>query len=272
MPNPLPVRRRLPIQAFTWMVRLLDRAGLMRQPLEFESLLQAAQQRTGLTNFGDDAFHEPLRRLLDSCRNEARLNSIGKLVCTEDILQLMSNRLRIQRDSEKWPDIREHKIVAPLFITALPRSGTTLLHNLLAQDEREFYAPATWEVMFPSPPPFAGQENKPRIRRAATNLTFFNWLVPEFRKIHPMSAHFPQECVAILSHSFMSDQFDSMFSIPAYQSWLEKQDMRPAYAYHRQFLQHLQYGAPTRRFVLKAPNHMFSIEALFTIYPDARII
>ena len=96
--------------------------------------------------------------------------------------------------------------------------------------------------------------------------------MPEFRKIHPMSARFPQECVAILSHSFMSDQFDTMFNIPTYQSWLERQDMRPAYAYHRQFLQHLQYGGPVRRFVLKAPNHMFSLEALFSIYPDAQII
>jgi hypothetical protein len=260
------------MQAFSWTVRLLDNAGLIKQPLELESLLDVAERRTGLTNFGDTAFHEPLRRLLDSCRNEARLNTIGKLVCAEDILQLLSNRLRIQRDSEKWPDIAEQKIVAPLFITGLPRSGTTLLHNLLAQDESEFYAPATWEVMFPSPPPFAGQKNKRRIKRAATNLALFNWMVPDFRKIHPVSAGFPQECVAILSHSFMSDQFDTMFNIPTYQSWLEKQDMRPAYSYHRQFLQHLQYGAPVRRFVLKAPNHMFSIEALFAIYPDAQIV
>jgi hypothetical protein len=271
MPNPLPVRR-LHTQAFSWTAGMLDKAGLIRQPLELESLLDAAKGRTGLTNFGDTTFCEPLRRLLNSCRNEARLNSIGKLVCAEDILQLLSNRLLIQRDCEKWPGIAEQKIEAPLFITGLPRSGTTLLHNLLAQDDREFYAPATWEVMFPSPPAFAGQDNKRRIKRAATNLALFNLLVPEFRKIHPVSAGFPQECVAILSHSFMSDQFDTMFNIPTYQSWLEKQDVRPAYAYHRQFLQHLQYGAPVRRFILKAPNHMFSIEALFAIYPDAQII
>ena len=272
MPDPLPVRRRLHIRAFSWSLRTLQNAKLMTPLLDFEKLLQTAQRRTGLTNFGDTAFHGPLRRLLESCRNEARLNSIGKLVCAEDILQLLSNRLQIQRDSEKWPYIAGQKIERPLFITGLPRSGTTLLHNLLAQDDREFCAPATWEVMFPSPPPFAGQDNGPRIKRAGANLAFFNLLVPEFRKIHPISAYFPQECVAILSHSFMSDQFDTMFNIPAYQSWLEQQDMRPAYAYHRQFLQHLQYGAPMRRFVLKAPNHMFSVEALFAIYPDAQII
>ena len=56
-----------------------------------------------------------------------------------------------------------------------------MLHNLFAQDDREFHAPATWEVMFPSPPPFAGQENYPRIKRAQTNLAWFNLLAPEFR-------------------------------------------------------------------------------------------
>jgi Sulfotransferase family len=272
MPKLTPVRRRLHIQAFSWTLYALENAGLMMRSLDMESLMEAARRRTGLTNFGDIAFHEPLRRLLDSCRNEAGLNSIGKLVCSEDILQLLCNRLEIQRDLENWPDIARQSISAPVFITGLPRSGTTLLHNLFAQDHREFYAPATWEVMFPSPPPFAGQENYPRIKRAETNLAWFNLLVPEFRKIHPMSSRFPQECVAILSHAFLSDQFDTMFNIPTYQSWLERQDMRPAYAYHRQFLQHLQYGGPVRRFVLKAPNHMFSLEALFAIYPDAQII
>ena len=143
------------------------------RPLDVESLMDAARRRTGLTNFGDTTFYEPLGRLLDSCKNEARLNSIGRLVCSEDILQLLCNRLEIQRDLENWPDIATQPIPASVFITGLPRSGTTLLHNLFAQAHREFHAPATWEVMFPSPPPFAGRENYPRIKRAETNLAWF---------------------------------------------------------------------------------------------------
>jgi len=267
-----PVRRRFRIRAFNWTLNALKNAGLMVRPLDMDSLMEAARRRTGLTDFGDTTFHEPLYRLLDSCKNEARLNAIGRLVCTEDILQLLCNRLELQRDAKKWPGMASQPIAAPVFITGLPRSGTTLLHILLELDRREFYAPATWQVMFPSPPPFTGQLNGQRTRRADQNLALFNLLVPEFRKIHPMSARFPQECVAILSHCFMSDQFDTMFNIPTYQSWLERQDMRPAYVYHRKFLQHLQYGGPARRFVLKAPNHMFSAEALFAIYPDAQIV
>jgi hypothetical protein len=75
-----------------------------------------------------------------------------------------------------------------------------------------------------------------------------------------------------MSHTFLSDQFAAMYNIPAYGSWLKQQDMQPVYQFHRQFLQHLQYGRPTRRFVLKAPAHMLSMEALFATYPDALVV
>jgi hypothetical protein len=264
------VRRPVPFRALSFTLRILEKVGLMRQPLQTEVLLASVRRQTGLDDFGDETFREPLSRLLDSCQNEARLNTFGKCALTQDTLQLLINRLHIQRDRGQWPRIAEEAIIAPLFITGLPRTGTTLLHGLLAQDHDLYYAPATWEVMFPSPPPSLG-ENK-RIKRAERRLAGFDWLAPEFRKIHPVSAHLPQECIAIMSHTFMSDQFPAMYDIPAYLAWLQHQDMRPVYQYHRQFLQHLQYGRPARRFVLKAPVHMLAIEALFAIYPDALVV
>jgi hypothetical protein len=272
MLDPTHVQHRLPLRTLNGLLRTLERAGLIKQPLETERLIQTARRRVGLTEFGDETFREPLGRLLESCENEARLNNIGKLALIEDTLQLLTNRLEIERDLRQWPGIRKQQLLAPLFITGLPRTGTTLLHSLLAQDDRRFYAPATWEIMFPSPPPFLRQRNRNRIKRAERNLAWFNCLVPEFRKIHPLSAHFPQECIAIMSHAFISDQFYTMFNIPGYESWREKQDMRPVYSYHLEFLRHLQYGGPVRRFVLKAPAHMFSIEALFAVYPDAQVV
>ena len=272
MPKPnLPViRRRLLFKALSWTLRILDKPGLMKQPLETELLIAAARRRARLNNFGDEAFREPLRRLLDCCESEARLNTIGKLALAEDILQLLINRLQIQRDRHNWPRISKEAIVAPLFIVGLPRTGTTLLHGLLAQDHDAFSTPTTWEVMFPSPPPSLGQEG--RIKRAKRRLGCFHLLAPEFQKIHPTSAYHPQECIAIMSHTFMSDQFGAMYNIPAYESWLKRQDKRPVYQFHRQFLQHLQYGRPARRFVLKAPHHMLSTEALFATYPDALVV
>jgi hypothetical protein len=264
------VRRRLYWKALSWTLRVLDKRGLIKQPLKAELLIAAARRRARLDNFGDETFREPLRRLLDCCEREARLNTVGRLALSGDILQLLINRLQIQRDRHNWPLISKEAIVAPLFILGLPRTGTTLLHGLLAQDHAAFSAPTTWEVMFPSPPPSLGQ--KGRIQRAERRLGCFHLLAPEFQKIHPVSAYLPQECIAIMSHTFMSDQFAAMYNIPAYGSWLQQQDMRPVYEFHRQFLQHLQYGRPARRFVLKAPVHMLSIEALFATYPDAFVL
>ncbi len=264
------VRRPLRFSALSFTLRILENAGLMKQPLQIEALLAAARRQTGLDDFGDETFREPLSRLLDSCENEAHLNTIGRCALSQDLLQLLINRLYIQRDRGQWPRIAEEAITAPLFIMGLPRTGTTLLHSLLAQDHNLYYAPATWEVMFPSPPPSLGEMK--RIKRAERRLAGFDWLAPEFRKIHPVSAHLPQECIAIMSHTFMSDQFPAMYDIPAYLAWLQQQDMRPVYQYHSEFLQHLQYGRPARRFVLKAPAHMLAIEALFAVYPDALVV
>jgi hypothetical protein len=264
------IRPRLHFKALSWTLCILHKFGLMKQPLETESLIAAARRRARLDDFGDETFREPLRRLIDSCESEARLNSIGRLALVEDVLQLLINRLQIQWDRHRWPRIGEEGIVAPLFILGLPRTGTTLLHGLLAQDRDTFSAPTTWEVMFPSPPPSLGK--KGRIERAERRLGGFHLLAPEFRKIHPVSAHLPQECIAIMSHTFMSDQFAAMYRIPTYESWLKRQEMRPVYQFHRRFLQHLQYGRPVRRFVLKAHYHMLSMEALFATYPDALVV
>jgi hypothetical protein len=249
--------------------RLLEKAGLLRLRAEESALMDAARRETSLSDFGDDAFREPLARLLYSLENEARLNLMGKLAARQEILQLLVNRLQLQRDRKAHPAIEEQTIASPLFIIGLPRTGTTLLHSLLAQDPQN-RAPLTWEVMFPSPPDKTNVTQ--RISRAKKNLAWLDLLAPAFKAIHLAGAELPQECVAIMSHAFMSDEFDTLFNVPAYRAWLEAGDMRPAYAYHRRFLQHLQFRLPAKHWILKAPAHMLSLGALFETYPDARVV
>ncbi len=228
-----------------------------------------SKRRTGLDDFGGGEFFEPLSRLLESCHRDARLNVVGKIALRTDVVRTLCNRLLMERDRKLYPDIATAEICEPLFIVGLPRSGTTLLHTLLATDPAH-RAPLTWEVMSPSPPNSANEQE--RIRSASKNLASLHWLAPTFERVHATGAELPQECVSLMSPTFMSDQFDTMYNIPSYRAWFLKQDLRPAYQYHRCFLQHLQHRHRAERWILKAPAHMFAAQTLLSIYPDARFV
>ncbi len=253
-----------------WPVRALNQLGARRgkNKIDFSAaeIVQQAQRRTRLHDFGEDNFSPALELLIDSCQREARLSTIGKLAFRSDILRTLCNRLLMQRDREDFPKIAQQKIRQPLFITGLPRSGTTLLHSLLACDPKH-RAPLTWEVMAPSPP--TRIDERRRIRRARLSLSCLQWIAPTFRKVHAVSATLPQECISLMSPSFLSDQFDTMYYVPTYRAWFLAQDLAPAYRYHRRFLQQLQQRQKERRWVLKAPTHMFALETLLAVYPDA---
>ena len=252
--------------------KLIQRTGLPFLHLEAEDFLRKAKHQTGLGDFGDDVFHEPLRILLKACKEEARLTLIGHLSLRADILRFLTNRLRLMEDRKRYRFIALQKISQPIFIVGMPRTGSTLLHSLLGQDPTN-RVPSTWEVMFPSPSPEYGKfEDDPRIAHTNKLLKYLDRLTPNFKAIHPMDAKFPTECVGILGHTFASFHFRNMYHIPSYQKWLNEADLGPAYLFHRQFLQHLQSRWPAERWVLKAPPHLFSLKAIFEAYPDARLI
>jgi len=239
--------------------------------LEEAGLLAAARRRTRLGEFHDTEFREPLSRLLKSLEGEACLTVLGRIGAREDFTQMLANRLAIEHDREAHPEIAAVEIRRPLFITGLPRTGSTFLHGLLAQDP-SIRVPLHWETRSPSLPDRTESTRERQIARCDRQIRWFYRLAPEFRKIHPVAARMPEECVVILSHSFLSFQFSSMFSVPSYQAWLEEQDLRPAYRFHRKFLQHLQWQRPGARWLLKAPPHLPGLEGLCAVYPDAGVI
>jgi hypothetical protein len=250
----------------------LTRAGRWPFVLDEGALLQAARRQTGLEDLGGDTFRVPLRVLRESLGAEARLTPLGRIVARRDLVSLLVTRLRLVEDRKRQPGIAEQAIRRPLFIVGLPRTGSTLLHQLLAQDSQNRVA-QTWEVMAPSPPPDAARyASDPRIARAARQLRWLEVLAPDFKKIHPVGAGAAIECIAIMSPSFLSPRFHTLYHVPTYQEWLERQDLRPAYEFHRRFLQHLQWRAPASRWVLKAPAHLFAFDALFATYPDALLV
>ncbi len=259
----------LPVRLLNGCRSLLDKGRIPRTPIRAVDLIKTAKRRCGLDDFGGGDFFEGLARLIDSCQRESQLNLIGRIVLRADLTRTLCSRLFMQRDRKAYPSIVRQEIRDPLFIVGLPRSGTTLLHTLLALDP-EHRIPLTWEVMTPSPP--TGDNEKRRIQRAISSCNCFNWLAPTFRQVHPVGAELPQECVSLMAPTFMSDQFDAMYYVPSYRAWFFHQDLRPAYEYHRRFLQHLQVRRSARRWVLKAPTHMFALPILLDVYPDALFV
>ncbi len=262
-------RPTLPVRLLNGCGVLLDKSPIPRTPLRAVDVIETAKRRCGLDDFGGGDFFEGISRLVDSCQREAQLNLIGRIVLRADLIRILCSRLFIQRDRKAHPSIVRQEIREPLFIVGLPRSGTTVLHTLLALDP-DHRVPLTWEVMTPSPP--TCDNEKRRIQRAISSCNCFNWLAPTFRQVHPVGAELPQECVSLMAPTFMSDQFDAMYYVPSYRAWFFRQDLRPAYEYHRRFLQHLQVRRNARRWVLKAPTHMFALPSLLAVYPDALFV
>jgi hypothetical protein len=256
----------LPVRLLNGCGALLDKTRIPRTSLRAVDLIETAKRRCDLDDFGGGDLFEGLSRLLDSCQRESQLNLIGRIVLRADLVRILCSRLFMQRDRQTYSGVAEQEIREPLFIVGLPRSGTTLLHTLLALDP-EHRVPLTWEVMTPSPPTCDNERR--RIQQAISSCNCFNWLAPTFRHVHPVGAELPQECVSLMAPTFMSDQFDAMYYVPSYRAWFFRRDLRPAYEYHRRFLQHLQVRQNARRWVLKAPTHMFALPTLLSVYPDA---
>lgn len=240
--------------------------------LDEANLLKTSQEMTGLDDFGDDSFRTPLGILLDSFEKDADLNLVGRICVRSEITRKLCNRLWMVADHKQHPEILEEQILRPLFITGLPRSGSTFLHTLLAQDPR-CRTPQIWEVMYPYPSPeTATYDSDPRIGLTEQQLKWLDVLMPEFEKYHMIHARYPQECIAITDHSFLSYVFESMYYVSSYRQWHDQQDKRPAYAFHRLFLQYLQWRCPGTHWVLKAPSHLMALDALLAVYPDANIV
>lgn len=240
--------------------------------LDETSLLTEALARTRLTDFGDGDFREPMRRFLGALESEAKLHYVGRTLARADVVEWLENRLRIVDLCKREPAIERAPVAAPIFITGLPRTGTSILHELLAQDPAH-RVPLAWEVKRPCPPPEpASFETDPRIDAAERAVRLWCEIVPEYDAMHELGARVPVECIALSAPSFRSDELSGRHVVPSYAAWLARAEMRPAYGWHRRTLQVLQSRHARERWVLKAPSHMSALDALFAVYPDARVV
>lgn len=255
--------------------RGLERVGV-RVPLGEETLLRGARRATGLSDFGDDAFREPLRRLIRAYEREQPLSPVGRLIKRVDLVDMLANRLRIQRAVADRPSILDDPVRSPLVVTGPPRTGTTLLQRLLSldPDARPLLA---WEAMWPAP---LSRRRKggpdPRIAHARRLTWIARRVMPGIDRLHPLDPEGPEECTRLLDGAFRWRYFAIERRLPGYAGWLDEQGsdvLVPAYRWYALQLQVLQSQRPTPgHWVLKSPAHLGNLGALLRVIPGARAI
>jgi hypothetical protein len=247
-------------------------AATAKKPLDTDTLLEEARVEACLSDFGDEGFREPLGIFLRSLEEEAHLHLLGRYEARLMVLRLLENRLKIVETLRKDPGIAEEAMSAPIFVTGMARTGTSILHELLVQDPA-LRGPLTWEMWYPAPPPEPNtHDTDPRIDKTQREVKRWELIAPPYRAMHEMDAQLPNECPPLMAHEFMSSWWGGTYDIPGFSAWLAGADIPRAYAMHRRLLQLLQRRFPTRRWALKDPSNLGVLPAVLAVYPDALIL
>jgi hypothetical protein len=201
------------------------------------------------------------------------MTPLGRVIVSGVLVAALVRRMQMHDWRMRHPEIDAERIERPIIMMGQGRTGTTILHELLALDPAH-RVPLTWEVDHPCPPPERDHYlDDPRIAETQHTLDRSESLIPDFKRMHRMGAQLPQECVRITANEFASMIFAASWRVPRYVDWLlEEADLAPVYAAHRRALQLLQWRCPGERWVLKSPGHLWHLEAMLGEYPDALLI
>lgn len=250
-----------------------------RRPFDPDLLMAEVLVRQGRAPddraaLGDDDFIEPLTLFCHGLENEAELTVMGRWMSRRMILRLLEVRIQLSNYLAADPGTLDEPIDQPIFVIGAPRTGTTVMHGLLAQDPAH-RAPEGWELLRPLPPPHPDPDLRaadPRIALAGAELVMPQTVASGMLAIHEYSGRMYKECLSAMSFEFRSEEMVSRTDVPTYQAWYDSADLRPAYRTYRKVLQILQRRMPTRRWVLKSPAHLQGLPALLEVFDDARFV
>lgn len=247
----------------------------MAEAFSVEKLIAQAKAETGLTDFGDPWFLAPLNALVRSLNEEADLSEMGTFIQGGSLLKSLSERLRLIQLLKDHPEIEDEKVEVMAEIVGLPRTGSTMLHRLLACSS-ELTSTFSWELL--NPIPFPGETpggTSPRVEAAEQMTAIYLATMPEIAAIHPIDPVGYEEDVLLLDRSFISTGYTTMLKVPGYDAFLLDFDQTPAYRELKTWLKLLQWQAPERRgrkWLLKSPHHLTALPALFAVFPECRVV
>jgi hypothetical protein len=242
----------------------------MGEPIIADALADNAVKATGLTDFGGDSWREGLDILLRDF-NKVETSDSGHVRMKTNLEDMLATRLRVTDYLAKRPELLARPVERPVFVFGIPRTGTTLLSNLLACDPAR-RSPLTWEIDEPVPPATtATLKSDPRAIAKLAQEKAMLAARPDMGKYYRNSAVYPNECMFFMMHDMKALALESRGKLPNYRDWLFSTDMTSTYDYHRRFLQLLQADAPGT-WNLKMPSHALWLDTLLKIYPDARLV
>lgn len=242
--------------------------------LDVDELLSAARDKTGLDDYGDEWFVEPLTVLTKALTDEARLSEMGLALTQQRLTALLADRLRLRKYQADHPEVTEREVTVAAEICGLPRTGSTLLHRLLASSPH-VTSTLSWETSYPLPFPGEGPGAELRKQKAQDRYAMFMEMAPDFGDIHTIEWDGPEEDVIVLDRTFTSMSFDSFYWVPTYGDWLREFDQAPAYRELREWLQALQFQDASRdgkSWVLKSPHHLTAVDTVLDTFPSCKIV
>ena len=240
-----------------------------------EYLIKKAEEVTGLSDFGDEWFFPNIDVFIESLNSQAKLSSEGNYGAEQMITGALVNRLRHKNLIKMNPEILDETVDIKAVLTGLPRTGSTMLHRMLAS------APELTSVKWYEAQNYTPLENEdyndpsPRKDIAKDILNFMLKKIPELMSIHPMDIEQADEEVIILGQLFSSSMLESTYFVPNYASWLTKQNPGKSYSDLIEILQSLQWQDSSRKnksWILKTPGHLMSLGAVIKYFPMAKII
>jgi hypothetical protein len=240
--------------------------------LQADDLMQTAASRTKLYDYGSAPLREGLDVLCRALEAEAALNDAGREAAEARLLAILGERLRMQDWFRREPGIDEQRIVAPLWVVGLPRSGTSVLSQLLSEDPAN-RSIRRWEASHPTPPPgLAPESDDLRIAATRAMLAARYAASPEMMAMNPITVGDPSENSCFLEHTFQTLHFAGLYRVPSYAEYALNCDMRLAHRYFLRTLKLLQWCAPGVRWNLKYPLDLFHLGSIFAEAPDVRVI
>ncbi|MEU5155720.1 sulfotransferase [Glycomyces sp. NPDC021274] len=244
-------------------------ARAVRDPdAAFEKALGKAEVGAGVGADIDRDFIEDYRALLHRFAKVRDLSYLGWAGTVSELQMRMENRLRIRRLHAENPAMGSESIDRPIVVVGLPRTATTLAHKVIAAPEGN-RAPMMWEFHHADRFDIDPKLREQRLAKARRVSAAVSVITPIWETIHPSTAETPEECVLALPHGL---HWGTRFKLPGYREWLEQRDFVPDYQYLKEFLQVLQFGDRPRRWVLKSPFHLYNLDPLLKVFPDAQIL